>query len=70
MKTRRALLVKAKDTRMIDIDRLKYERKLLADKTLAIDYMLGVVSRQLDTLEEQLRWHDFMVFCHTGRFPG
>lgn len=70
MKRKRALLVRSRNTRVIDLERLAFERSLLVNKLNTIEHQSGVVSRQLHLIEDDLRWHDFMVFCHTGRFPG
>ncbi|MBE0437012.1 MAG: hypothetical protein IBX56_14565 [Methylomicrobium sp.] len=55
---------------------LKYELKCreiesgkLIDMINGLDRDAGLSRRELDELEADIRWLDFLQFCNTGRFP-
>lgn len=52
-----------------ELDSYDVERKIMIDQLNIMDKEAGVTRRELDAVEEELQWFDFLHFCNTGRFP-
>lgn len=52
-----------------ELDSYDVERSIMIDQLNIMDREAGVTRRELDTVEEELQWFDFLHFCNTGKFP-